>query len=292
MASKTGSVFLKHFTQLNASVHVYKPLSSLLNASDSNSTDYSVPASTAPDIILLLSWAGANIRHVAKFVPGYLELYPTAQIVLVTSSFTDFIYGSRPGQKNQLKPVIEAIRSDAEPVVLVHLFSNGGAHMLWRLAKLYKDHTGQLLPMNLLVLDSAPGWTTFKRVANAISYELPEAWYLRLPSMLLVYFMLSLFCLVLATTGQVNIVDRVWKELNWPQLISVKAFRCYIYSRTDKLVWWKDIEGHVDEAEAKGYKVRTETFEGTEHIAHMRSDATRYWKIVEGAWEQRQQQRD
>lgn len=280
-------MLLEHFAQVNASVYSYKTPNSAPKASNLTSTNDLAARPKAPDVILLLSWSGANLRHLAKYVPGYLQLYPNAQIILVTSTFTDFIYGNSSGQRDQLKPVIEAITSEQEPVVLTHLFSNGGSHKLWRIAQLYKATTGQLLPMGMLVLDSAPGRTTFKRSVDALAHELPKAWYLRLPSLALVHLILSLLWVVLTVTGRVNTVDRVWKELNWPNWINVKAFRCYIYSRADRLVWWQDIEDHADEAEAKGYRVRKETFNKTEHVAHMRSDTTRYWRIVNEAWGQR-----
>ncbi|MCJ1396599.1 hypothetical protein MMC18_009500 [Xylographa bjoerkii] len=266
MATKPASVMLNRFTQINSSVFVYK------SPGSGTRTREAAANLNPPDVVLLLSWSGANIKHVAKYTLGYIDLYPGADIILVTSAFTDFILGSSASKKLQLKPVIQAYTSNPKARVLVHLFSNGGSHKLWTLAKLYKETEGRLLPMNAIVLDSGPGRATFERTGEALAYELPNAWYLRLPSMALMYLFVFMFWAVLTVTGWTNIIDRVWQELNDPDLISIKATREYIYSKADKLVMWKDVENHADEAEAKGYQTKKETYENTGHVAHMKLD--------------------
>ncbi|MCJ1420213.1 hypothetical protein MMC32_006570 [Xylographa parallela] len=278
MAGNTSSVLLSQFSQLNPSVFVYKA------PEPATKTDKTTAKHGPPDIVLLLSWSGANIKHVAKYTPGYIDLYPTAQIILVTSAFTDFVFGNSASKNLQLDPVIQIFTSNPDARILVHLFSNGGSHKLWRLAKLYKATQGRLLPMNALVLDSAPGKTTFDRSVEALAYELPQAWYLRLPGLSLLYLCLFMLWAVLTVTGGTNTVDRVWKEINNPDLISVQAIREYIYSKADRLVFWKDVEDHADEAEAKGYQVKKERFEDTGHVAHMRLEYERYWSEIAALW--------
>lgn len=56
--------------------------------------------------------------------------------------------------------------------------------------------------------------------------------------------------------------------------------RVYIYSPTDALVDYKDVETHAAEAETKGFSVALEKFEGSAHVAHLRKDESRYWEIV------------
>ena len=281
MNARTASILLDRFTQVNPSVFVYQP------PNYANKTTEITAKYTHPDTVLLLSWSGANIKHVAKYTPGYIDLYPGAQIILVTSAFTDFVFGSSLSKKAQLKPVVQALASNPDAKVLVHLFSNGGSHKLWRLAKLYRETEGHLLPMNALVLDSAPGRTEIQRSAEALSYEIPKAWYLRLPSMSLIYLSLAVLWAVLTIMGWTNTIDRVWDELNDPDLIDVQAARGYIYSKADKLVFWKDVENHADEAEAKGYRVVKERYENTEHVAHMRSEQKRYWSVIADLWNKR-----
>ncbi|MCJ1292606.1 hypothetical protein MMC34_004158 [Xylographa carneopallida] len=279
MARSLASFPLSQFIQINPSVYVSE-------APESTTKTKEAPAQLGhPDIILLFSWSGANIKHVAKYIPGYIDLYPTAQIILVTSAFTDFVFGGSASKRLWLEPVIQILTPHPEARILVHLFSNGGSHKLWRLAKLYREKQGRVLPMNAMILDSAPGKTTFERSAEAIAYELPKAWYLRLPGLLLLHLFLSLLWAVLTATGRKSTIDRVWEELNDPDLISVKAIREYIYSKADRLVWWKDVEDHADEAEARGYQVRKEMFENTGHVAHMRLEYEKYWSEVAALWD-------
>ena len=47
---------------------------------------------------------------------------------------------------------------------------------------------------------------------------------------------------------------------------------------------WRDVENHADDAEAKGWAVMREEFEGSQHVAHVRVDEGQYWEIVKGAF--------
>ena len=62
--------------------------------------------------------------------------------------------------------------------------------------------------------------------------------------------------------------------------------RSYIYSREDVMVDWRHVEEHAREATARGIPSRMERYEGSAHVAHMRSDPDRYWKIVTETWEE------
>ena len=60
--------------------------------------------------------------------------------------------------------------------------------------------------------------------------------------------------------------------------------RTYIYSESDKVLNYLDIESHARTAQEKGYQVTLEKFEGSDHNGHMKKDAGRYWRIIEVAW--------
>ncbi|MCJ1244729.1 hypothetical protein MMC30_001928 [Trapelia coarctata] len=271
MASKSSEALLPSFKQVSPAVYIQ---SSLIRSNGPPGKP------KTPDIILLLSWVGANKAHIAKYIPDYMALYPNARITLITSAPTDFLFGNRASQRNQLKLVVDVLAAEYKATVLVHLLSNGGSHTLWRLAKMYKETQGCLLPMNALIFDSGPGKMDFDRVAAVLSLDLPKGRYLRLPGLCLVYMYL---CFLWAM-GALSIIDHVWHGLNGPDLIDPNAVRCYIYSKRDVMVWWKDVEDHADEAEARGCKVKKELFQG-EHVAHMRSDRGRYWKVVGNVWD-------
>ena len=63
-----------------------------------------------------------------------------------------------------------------------------------------------------------------------------------------------------------------------------KSPRLYIFGPEDKLISIFDIEAHVEKVRATGVDVRTEVFEGTQHVAHLRGGSERYWDAVKDLW--------
>jgi hypothetical protein len=285
MGSKSLDPLKAFLTQVSTSVYISLPStqdkSTPVSAYDKKTSSTTKP----PDIILLLSWSGANKAHIAKYIPGYRALYPSSRIILITSAYGDFIFPGRASQVSQLEQVIRIVASIPNGTLLIHLFSNGGSHKLWRLAKQYRKTEGRLMPMTALVLDSAPGKADRDRTIAAVSYELPKIWFLRLP-LLGILFLYAYFSWAKARVfNSENIINCIWQDLNNPLLFDKRASRCYIYSHQDRMVWWKDVEDHANHAEAKGYVVTKEEFDGSEHVAHMRLQSDRYWKITEKVWE-------
>lgn len=66
-----------------------------------------------------------------------------------------------------------------------------------------------------------------------------------------------------------------------------EAARCYIYSNADTLCRAEDIEPHAKEAARRGIPTRSEIWVESGHVAHMKYDVERYWKVVKEAWERR-----
>ena len=73
---------------------------------------------------------------------------------------------------------------------------------------------------------------------------------------------------------------RLRRDLNDPSLFSKAAPRLYIYSKTDQMVDYKDVQSHAAEAKGKGWSVRTDMFEGSKHVGHLMVDGDRYWEDV------------
>jgi pimeloyl-ACP methyl ester carboxylesterase len=64
--------------------------------------------------------------------------------------------------------------------------------------------------------------------------------------------------------------------------------RLYMYSPTDLLIPYQNVEAHAMAAKASGIEVRLEKFEGTSHVAHIRGaeNQKRYWDAVKKIWEE------
>ena len=73
-------------------------------------------------------------------------------------------------------------------------------------------------------------------------------------------------------------------------VLSRERARTYVYSAEDEMVEWRDVERHAAEArQARGeadttVPVRTERFHGSSHVAHVRLEPERYWRIVDETW--------
>jgi hypothetical protein len=269
MASKQDP--LSYMTNLSEWVSVYRP-----EAGSAASPD------GAPCLVIILAWMGARKAHLAKFVKAYQDLYPSAQILLLKNTLKHLVW--QPGVPSaDFKPAVTVIRSaisssrtDASsPKILVHSFSNNGSAVLSHLRRAY----GNPFPPHVTVYDSGPGQFSARRATTAMTMGIP------------VPFNWVAYPITMFLTG---VAYRLWyigrpdgqrQHASVNNAVEGELRRVYVYSEVDKIVDWRHIEAHADEAEAKGYKVRREKFEGTPHISHMRADEERYWAIVTETWQ-------
>jgi hypothetical protein len=239
----------------------------------------------SPSTIVVLAWMGARLRHVSKYTSVYSNLYPNARILLITTSWADFLYRPNSTQQHRLAAAVATLYVDTNEKLLVHVFSNGGSKQLNNLNAAFRNETGRTLPIQALVLDSAPGRATFWLSVWTTLLTLPRQWYLRLPLFVLSVMIVGTIWLASQLTGAGDVVEQVRQDLNDTRLMAHGARRCYIYSDADESVKAKDVEDHVDEARRKGWVASTEKFLGSPHVGHMRFDSARYWKIVEELWD-------
>jgi len=85
-------------------------------------------------------------------------------------------------------------------------------------------------------------------------------------------------------------------------MIGSQTLRTYIYSKQDAMIDWRHVEKHAADAATGGdnnsnnkksdgssrvkIPCRLEMFHGSGHVAHMRHDPERYWRVVTETWEQ------
>jgi hypothetical protein len=96
----------------------------------------------------------------------------------------------------------------------------------------------------------------------------------------------SIFCVMWMAqdmwTG--NLIEHARDALNNPEFISKDAPRIYLYLKTDKMVRWREIEGHIKEAKGHGWKAETVKFEESGHVEHVREDKDKYWGSTLNVW--------
>ena len=269
-----GAHVLRGFERLNETVYYCKPNDSSARGRLQNSNP--------PDVILFCSWAGAPLKAVSKYTSKYQQLFPSTEIILVTTSFWDMV--TEASQQRPLAPVLDILSSKKDARILVHVFSNGGTYKLIELAKAYRRAFGSLLPITTLNIDSAPGLAHFGFTMQAFATLLPKAWYLYYPGVMGLWAYLLALNAYWTVTGTAPIVNRTSEALNDPELITMKSRRLYLFSKEDEMVWWKDIVAHSNFARKKGFSVTLEEFSGSKHVAHAVQGPETYWTLVTGLW--------
>jgi len=274
------------FKRLSESTSLYEP-----NAKEVNASRGSIQA---PNTILLFGWMGGSPRNIAKYTAGYQLLYPSARIVLVTSSLPDLL--RTPAMMRQrAQASFPAIRSSENlqcqngTGLLVHAFSNGGVMNLVAVSKYYRETQGSPLPARALVLDSAAGGDRFvrewKRWIKTLSVGLPRSRYVRWPAQLLIVVALGVLLGLRSLLGIENPAASARRGSNNDDLISSRGRRCYLYSEDDELIGWRDVEEHAASAVGKGWEVETNKFKGSSHVEHARVNAEGYWAAVKRTWD-------
>ncbi|KAF9249397.1 hypothetical protein DTO013E5_2784 [Penicillium roqueforti] len=239
-------------------------------------------------VIFIAFWMNAPPRALAKYVVEYRGLVPSARIIFVRSSSSDFIWRLRAQTRRaRVTPAVEAMRGLVTPEnpVFVHLFSNGGMSSTTHLLQAWKNATGTPLPISAMILDSAPGSPSLRAGLKAFSFALPQMWILRLLGKGFIFAFLVLFKLIHSFSMFPDPISLARELINDTSLVRAAnsdgtLSRCYIYSDTDDLVDWRDVESHAVNAEAEGWVVRREVFKNSPHVGHMRTEPDRYWGIV------------
>ena len=246
-----------------------------------------------PAVILVLSWMSALPRYARKYTDVYRSRYPNATIVHITTTLWDMIFLRNGDRRRQLAPALDIIAASmetvsrslqAEPRVLLHLFSNGGAYTAAQLANAYVQKTGSPLPLDAMVLDSAPGRASYQSGFRAITLALPRSSIVgRIIGICFAHLLLMPFFL-LEWLGSGSKIEDARNALNDRRLIDNRAARLYLYSKEDLLVSHSDVEDHAAEAEKCGLGVSRELFEGSGHVSHAVAHPESYWAAVESCW--------
>ncbi|KXX82001.1 Transmembrane protein 53 [Madurella mycetomatis] len=275
---------LSFMTKLSPSVYLYRPTAASTSPSPK----------PAPKLILLASWMGARDPHIAKYILQYQALYPSSPILLVRSEPRHFMRPrSVPAEHAPAVSILRAAFPDnnpssspspsSNPQLLIHAFSNGGCTTLQQLrGALGRSNP---LPPYAIVLDSCPGQFAYR--SSYLAFTVGLAGVARLLLAPLVHALCAWYWLrhELLGRGMTGPIARMARALNERSSLGGEVRRTYVYSEGDRLVEWRGVEKHAEEARAKGFAVRTEKFEGSEHVAHARKHGERYWRVVRETWE-------
>ena len=278
---------LQSFQKLNDLTHLYKPPST----SSATSSD--------PGLVVLCSWAFAQVRHISKYLRGYQERYPHTCVLLVQVNTGNVLWRPDGWQMPMFHPAVlaikEHIQTSSNPGLLLHVFSNGGSHTAVQLAQAYREsctasEKSNNFPVDAILFDSCPSPPRYQLGVKAVSMGLPKTAAAQFFGVPAIYVTLG-FLVVLHVTGIAELfLAKADRELNERPFLREDVPRTYIYSKSDAVIVEKDILGHADDAKAKLKEsprtgmIRTEEFVGSQHVNHVSKDPERYWTIVGETW--------
>lgn len=239
----------------------------------------------APKLILLFTWMGARVSHAQKYVNGYASIWPSTPIILVQSLPHDFRPLSRFAKEYSTLVTllaqhdIDLTKEHDGNEVLVAAMSNGGC---WGIdALLSALPAGSILRPRALILDSCPGTARYSVTLKAFLI----AGKYRLFSKAIAAVVITIYYWVSTILNKTLGRDPLG-SLRRATIERVLAERrSYIYSKEDELIMWKDVESHKEEAVKAGQSATLYCFPGSAHVAHLRADEQRYWKVVQDTWD-------
>lgn len=289
---------LESFRKLTPRVYLHEgaPKPQNANHHDANSHVNEHNSIDPPDLILLFTWMGAAPKHIAKYTSTYIKLYPHTPIILIRTQLFDIMCLPIFMLRRRYAPALQKLFSTFEqasgkPRVLAQTFSNGGAFAILNFARFYHALTGQPPPISALILDSGPAIGNINRSVSAIMAPIPRTPILWYPALISLNVFLRALLYKDRLMKRKSIVRRTYIGFNEKGLLPDGVPRLYIYSLADKMVDWREVEAHARLAEKNGVvapgKVELCRFEGSEHVAHIREDAGKYWRAVGRVWEMR-----
>ncbi|KAG5724317.1 Transmembrane protein 53 [Termitomyces sp. T112] len=265
--------------------------------------------SRPPTLILTFGWMGAKLSHLLKYTAVHRELYPNATNILIKCEYSFFVSRESTCRAN-LEPVIHVLENLGylpssmlktkatdkpeidPPRILIHAFSNGGCSQLTCLSRLLKARFSNwdiLTPgICAFVLDSCPGLGTMQHVKNSIT-PLVRNPVLRTLFRGLIVWLFYYSAIMKRLFNSENLFEILKQDLNRPNLLPwtrKSTPRLYLCSKADTMVAFHEVEDHMKNAKAAGFKdVRFEVFVNTPHVNHAKFEPERYWGAVKAVWD-------
>ncbi|KAK0713963.1 hypothetical protein B0T26DRAFT_719120 [Lasiosphaeria miniovina] len=265
----------------------------------------------APGLIVIFGWMNAGDGPLAKYVSQYQALFPASAILLVTCTFAGMTFpwiGLREARmaatatRAILEPDDEVTQissphsnAAANPPphlrLLVHVFSNAGSTMLYHLYTAYattgSSYNGKTaaLPLHATIFDSTPAPFTFQTLLQGILSGAPSA-AARLAITPAAYIYVALVWVVVAVLRLPDHIGDLGPRAHNDAGRVREADRVYCYGPADRITPAAAVERHAADAEAAGFRVRREVFDGSGHVAHARKHADRYWSVVRRTWDE------
>lgn len=253
-------------------------------------------------VVLVLGFAGAKPKHVAKYASVYNSL--KCSTVAGTASSMDIFTGNITNQDifaldavQQVAKVLKAVdndngnkESDPKIPVVMHILSNGGTFITNRIGLMLDSKKsggkesvdedirlfGERLKLGCQIFDSAPGYFTTKASFNVIKSMISNK--------VIAYPTATMFVLFVKTLDTLSYLfghptagEEFWSQL---QKDTHCLRQAYIYSHDDEIVEGKMIEELAEDRKAISEYIVLKQFENSAHVQHLRHHETEYVSFI------------
>lgn len=130
-------------------------------------------------------------------------------------------------------------------------------------------------PAKTIVVDSAPGSDALSGLLRAFTTGIRSRIirYAAYAALTAVWSASKIFSFVFPR--KLLVIDKLRDDLVNPDVLPRDAKRLYIYSKTDQLIRYQDVESNISAARRQGVDVKTEEYRDSPHVAHARTDGKR-----------------
>ncbi|XP_042191581.1 transmembrane protein 53 isoform X1 [Callorhinchus milii] len=229
-------------------------------------------------VVILLGWAGCREKHLAK----YSHIYKKKGCIVIsyTAPWEDIFLislctRSLHGTAKKLLDLLFDIGIEEHPIVF-HVFSNGGCMLYRYIIELQYDRGAtRYRKLNVVgtIFDSGPGDKNFQggiRALHSILRPSNNPFIKIFATVTFVFVALIRFMLYPASKfWSLSLYDSLKQDPSrWPQL--------YLYSKSDKVISYKDIENMIRARKQLRVRVESVDFGTSQHVNHFREFPEKY----------------
>ncbi|KAI1500364.1 hypothetical protein F5X99DRAFT_429482 [Biscogniauxia marginata] len=255
----------------------------------------------AGQLVVLCTWMGAADKHIAKYADIYRKTAPKARILLLKSLVGSMI-SPYSKQEVAMKPAEHAVchvleefghiqsgdgrsgHSHTKPRILFHMMSNGGINSATNLLVVLERRLGKPLPLVGLLCDSIPTGASYMKTCRAFTYSFPASFPVNLIASAFIHVLISLLYLSIAM-GRYEAPEDYWRKSILDENLLDSKRICYIASKIDKMIDWRDVVSHAKQAREKGWEVQEFIFDDTPHCNHISKHEDIYLNAITNLWE-------
>jgi hypothetical protein len=277
----SGMVQRSNSTRSTRSDKSASSTSSSVDNSALNSPIESPKSITSPPRYVVLSlWPHATESQISSYVEGYEDLYPSANVLLLRSSWR----GGSPDLDSILNTITASLEERSEKPtststpshpVLLHLFGHTGALNACTLLRAYRARTTTVLDVRAIVSDIEPSLESSDLYTTLLCS--PSNFF-----SLLFALLLSFLTAAVSLFAYDDATHRIRADLTNPGLLPASVRKCFVFPAQEMMFSWCEAPGKNGVAERREWSVKRTSVDAR---GRWSGEKERYWLGVEGVWD-------